>query len=237
VLAFARTNRVTLAAHYSAFSISSAMGFGTVAWVPTFFVRVHHWQIHDIGYVYGLMVALLGGAGVVAGARFAEWLGRKGYTDACFRAPMISMSIAAVPAVLAMVVSDTRLGLGLLAVATFLGSFPVAPIIVALQTISPNQMRGQIVSFYLFLANILGVGLGPTVVAFLTDYLFRDERAVGWSIALLTAVVTPVVVVILSLGLRSYRQSVAAAAVWSGALSENVPSLRAAAISPESAVS
>lgn len=212
---FARANRGTLFAHYTAFSISSAMGFGTVAWMPTYFVRVHHWALHDIGYVYGLMLALLGCAGVIAGARFAEWLAHRGYTDAYLRAPMISLAVTAFPLIAALLTPDARLAIGLLAIATFLSSFPVSPIIAALQVIAPNQMRGQIVSFYLFIANILGVGLGPVIVALMTDYVFRSELAVGYSIALLTAVVTPIVVVILAFGLGSYRKSVAAAAAWS----------------------
>jgi len=212
---FAQANRRTLLAHYTAFSISSAMGFGTVAWVPTYFVRVHHWAMHDIGYVYGLMVALLGGAGVICGSRFAEWLTRIGYTDAYFRAAMFSLSATAVPVIAAMLTPDPRLALALLAIATFLSSFPVSPIIASLQVISPNQLRGQIVSFYLFVANILGVGLGPVMVAALTDYMFRNELAVGRSIALLTAVITPIVVVVLAWGLAPYRRSVAAAADWS----------------------
>ncbi|HTW34703.1 MAG TPA: MFS transporter [Rhizomicrobium sp.] len=211
---FARANRRTLVSHYAAFSISSAMGFGTVAWVPTYFVRVHHWALHDIGYAYGLMVALLGGAGVIVGARFAEWLARLGFTDAYLRAPMISLAVTALPLVAAMLTPDARLAMALLAVATFLSSFPVSPIIAALQVIAPNQMRGQIVSFYLFVANILGVGLGPVIVALLTDYVFRNELDVGRSIALLTVMVTPIVVLILALGLGSYRKSVAAAAAW-----------------------
>ena len=214
VVRFASTNRGTLAAHYLAFSISSALGFGTVAWVPTFFVRVHHWSIHDTGYVYGLMLACLGGAGVVAGARFAEWLGRLGYTDAYLRAPIYSMLLAAAPMIAAMLVPSAQVALGLLAVATFLSSFPVAPIIAALQVISPNQFRGQIVSFYLLVANILGVGLGPTLVALITDHVFGQELAVGRSIALLTAVVTPTVAVILAFGLKPYRRSVEDARQW-----------------------
>jgi MFS family permease len=99
---------------------------------------------------------------------------------------------------------------------TFLSSFPVALIIASLQLITPNQMRGQIVSLYFFVANIFGVGLGPTLVAMITDYVYHDEMAIGYSLATATAVITPIVAFILWLGLRPYRDSLARAAAWSG---------------------
>jgi len=212
--AFLRLNWKTFGAHFSAFSISSAMGFGTVAWIPTYFVRVHHWPIHDIGYVYGMMLAFLGGAGVLAGARFAEWLSARGYRDAYFRAPLITLSLTGIPAALATLMPDARASLALLVVSTFLSSFPVALIIASLQAITPNQMRGQVVAIYYFIANIFGVGLGPTLVASITDYVYRDEMAVGYSLATMTAVITPIVALILWLGLGPFRLSLARAAAW-----------------------
>jgi MFS family permease len=224
---FVRQNWKTLGAHFSAFSISSAMGFGTVAWIPTYFIRIHHWAAHDIGYVYGLMLALLGGAGVLAGARFGEWLASRGFQDAYFRAPLITLSLTGIPAALATLMPNAEASLILLVFSTFLSSFPVALIIASLQLITPNQMRGQIVSFYFFVANIFGVGLGPTLVAMITDYVYHDEMAIGYSLATATAVITPIVALILWLGLRPYRESLARAATWSGHSDEGIAPCRA----------
>lgn len=213
---FLRQNWKTLGAHYSAFSISSAMGFGTVAWMPTYFIRIHHWAAHDIGYVYGLMLALLGGAGVLAGARFGEWLSARGLRDAYFRAPLITLSLTGIPAALATLMPNAEYSLILLVFSTFLSSFPVALIIASLQLITPNQMRGQVVALYFFMANIFGVGLGPTLVAMITDYVYHDEMAIGYSLATATVVITPIVAIILWLGLAPYRASLARASAWSG---------------------
>jgi MFS family permease len=209
-----RQNWKTLGAVYAAFSISSAAGFGTVAWVPTYFVRVHHWAAHDIGYVYGLMLALLGGAGVLAGARFADWLAGRGYRDAYLRAPLITLTIAGVPAVLATLMPTAQASFAFLIFSTFLSSFPVAVVIAALQVITPNQMRAQVIALYFFLANIFGVGLGPTIVAAITDYVYRNEMAVGYSLATAIAVITPIVAILVWLGLAPYRESLKRAAAW-----------------------
>lgn len=212
LLHFLSENRRMFAAHFIGFSISSMLGFGTVAWVPTFFIRVHHFAAQDIGYLYGAMLAVLGGAGVLAGGQIAERMQARGVSDACFVLPMISMPVSATLLIGAMLAPTTQAALALLAVSTFLSSFPVSPIIAALQAVAPNQLRGQLVALYYFIANVLGVASGPTVVALLTDYLYRDEAAVGLSLATASAVITPIVVTILWLGRPGYRESLDRAA-------------------------
>jgi MFS family permease len=211
LFAFMRLNWRTLTAHFAAFSIVSTLGFGTVAWMPSYFMRVHHWASHDIGYVYGLMLAFLGAAGVLAGARFAEWLERFGYKDVYFRAPMISIAATAIPAALAPLMPTASGALAVLVLSTFLSSFPVALISAALQVITPNRLRGQVVAIFLFVANLLGVGLGPAFVAMITDYVFHNEHAVGYSISVATIVITPIVLLLLWWGLRPFRESLARA--------------------------
>jgi len=106
-----------------------------------------------------------------------------------------------------------RLGAGH-PITSWSASFPVAVIIAALQVITPNQMRAQVVALYFFLANIFGVGLGPTIVAAITDYFYRDEMAVGYSLATAVAIITPIVAILVWLGLAPYRESLARAAAW-----------------------
>jgi MFS family permease len=53
-----------------------------------------------------------------------------------------------------------------------------------LQLLTPNRMRGQVSSMYLFLINIVGLGLGPTLVGLGNDYVFVRPTAVGQSLAL-----------------------------------------------------
>jgi MFS family permease len=201
------------AAHFTAFSISSMLGFGTVAWVPTYFIRVHEWAPQDVGYIYGGILAVMGCAGVLAGGRIAEWMEDKGVVDAYFVLPMISLSATAVFFISAMLFAPTaEVALALLVFSTFLSSFPVSLIITALQAVSPNQLRGQLTSIYYFIANILGVASGPTVIALLTDYVYRDELAVGRSLATASAVITPIVVIILAFGRAGLREGLARSA-------------------------
>ena len=51
-------------------------------------------------------------------------------------------------------------------------------------------MRGQISAIYLFMVALVGQGLGPTTVALSTDYIFKNDNAVGSSLALVGTVFT-----------------------------------------------
>jgi MFS family permease len=77
----------------------------------------------------------------------------------------------------------------------------------AITQITPNEMRAQASAFYLFVVNLIGIGLGPTAVAMVTDYVFGDDSAVRWSL-LLVGIVTHVgCVAALALGLKPFRES------------------------------
>jgi hypothetical protein len=73
-------------------------------------------------------------------------------------------------------------------------------------------MRGQVAAIFALLVNIIGQGVGPTLVALFTNYLFGDERALQKSLALTAALAMPVGIAVLWSGLRPYRSAVAAMA-------------------------
>ena len=71
----------------------------------------------------------------------------------------------------------------------------------------PNTMRAQATAFYLFVINLVGMGLGPTLVAVLTEDVFRDKKAVHLSLLVVGAVAFLLAAILLWLGLKPYRRS------------------------------
>ena len=57
----------------------------------------------------------------------------------------------------------------------------------AIQEVTPNRMRGQMIAVYLLLGGLLGIGLGPTLVALITDHIFANDLMLHWSLALTAA--------------------------------------------------
>lgn len=211
LLAFMKLNRRTLFCHFAGFSTSTMIGFGVAAWIPTFFIRVHHWAPQDIGYAYGAIMAVMGLSGALLGGRLAEFLEARGMKDVYFVMPMATMGVSAVILTAAMLVPSPIASLCLLALYNFVGTLPLALISTALQLIAPNRLRGQLASIFMFLANIIGVAAGPTVVALLTDYVWRREDAVGLSLITASAIITPIVLVLLGFGRKGLLESLARA--------------------------
>jgi MFS family permease len=54
---------------------------------------------------------------------------------------------------------------------------------IAVINVTPNQIRGQTMALYLLTISLLGLSLGPTAVALLTDYVFKDPAMIDWSIS------------------------------------------------------
>ena len=85
------------------------------------------------------------------------------------------------------------------------------------QQLMPNTLRGQASAIYLFVVNLIGLGLGPTLVATLTQDVFQDKNAVHLSL-LVTGVFAQVcAAVLLWRGLKHYRRSLDYLSAWSKA--------------------
>jgi hypothetical protein len=63
----------------------------------------------------------------------------------------------------------------LLALLLFFGAFPAGGAAAVIQEITPGEMRAQASTLYLFVVNLIGLRLGPTAVALVTDFVFGRD--------------------------------------------------------------
>jgi MFS family permease len=96
----------------------------------------------------------------------------------------------------------------------FFAAFPFGAAAAAVQEASPNQLRAQASALYLFVVNLIGLGFGPTAVALLTDYAFRDDAALRWSLAVVAALGLTAAIALLGAGLAPYRRTLAYRDAW-----------------------
>jgi MFS family permease len=209
VFAHLTKNRRTVLCHNLGFAMISFCGYGTGAWIPTYFIRIHGWDIGTVGLVYGLIVMIFGAAGIVFGGRLADrWL-KQGTTDATLRVGLWA-ALAYIPlGIIYPLVPTPVLAAVALAPAVFFLSMPTGVAAAAIQEIVPNRMRGQASAIYLLVVNLIGLGLGPTAVALITDYVFHDDNAVHYSLAITGTIASLGAVLFLALGLKPYRESLA----------------------------
>jgi len=96
--------------------------------------------------------------------------------------------------------------LAALAPTVFFLGFSVSLAPAAASFISPNELRGQAVALYLFATNLIGLGIGPTLVALMTDYLFGDPGALRYSLVIFAVGIALLAIIILLWGLAPYRK-------------------------------
>ena len=189
------------------------MLYGLQGWIPTVLVRVYEWDLAQAGRVYGVVALLAGSGGVLTGPWVARRLEAWGHADAPLRLAAIAAAAAAIAMALLPWQSSPYAGLACVALASFFVTLPLALVASALQLVTPNEMRGVVVGTYVVTTNVIGLALGPTLVAASTDYLFGDPGAVAWSLALVSVVVGPIAIVILAIGMKPYARRIAEMAV------------------------
>lgn len=169
---------------YGGISLLVIVLYALPAWLPAYFMRHYDADPAAVGLQYGVLVLVMGSVGVLTGPSVGRWLARRGFVDTQIRVAAMAC-LAIVPfCVLLPLMPSYPLALLVAAGATFFYSLPQAMSASALQMVTPNRLRGVAVSLYVFALSGIGLGVAPTAVALVTDYVFRDPARVGESLAL-----------------------------------------------------
>lgn len=215
VLAEWGRNARTLLCHHFGFAFVAVATYGSAAWIPSYLIRVHGWSPVQVGLGYGGGIALFGTLGVLAGGWIADRLLRRGLQDATLRVGIVS-ALASIPCTLVFVLGSGPLMVAALMPAIFFFSMPFGVAPAGLQEIVPPAMRAQASAVYLFILNMLGLGFGPTAVALVTDYVFRNDLAVGRSLLLVCTLAPLLAAALLGLGLKPFRAALRRQAAATG---------------------
>ena len=191
------------------FTFLTVAMFSVSAWVPAYFMRTHGMSAGEIGSVFGLYFVTLGSAGVVTGGLLSDWLKSRGYDDSNVRAGVIAALLATPFLATFALVPDKDLSLILLAPVVFFGTMPFGTGPSALPLIVPNRLRGQMVAVYLLVANVIGQGGGPFLVAFFTDFVLGDPNLIRYSISIVCPTVMLIGAAILFYGRKPFASHVA----------------------------
>ena len=201
-----RHKRIYLALHLGVPFIV-IMLYGLQSWVPTILVRVYEWDLADAGRRYGVVALVAGSAGVLTGPVVASWFRRLGYVDAPLRVAILGAASATACLITLPWLSSGGAALAAIAAASFSVTLPLALITTTMQEVTPNAMRGVVNGLYVVTTNVLGLALGPTLVAASTDYIFQDTHAVAKSLALVSMVMGPIAMMLLASGMKPYVQA------------------------------
>ena len=151
-------------------SSSSMMGYGLFFWLPSFFVRSFEITLLNASLVYGAILLVGGIAGTWLGGSLADRFGET-KRAAYARIPAYAF-LATVPFYLVGVLSPTlTLSVLVMIVPTALGLAWLGPVISAIQHLVPPNMRATASAIFLFVNNLIGIGIGTYAIGALSDGL------------------------------------------------------------------
>ena len=214
VFGFLRLNFRTYFLLFAGLGCNTIVFFGTIVWQPTFFWRTYGWSPAKYGLIQGVIMLVMSPGAALFGSWIAERFARHGREDANMRTVLLS-ACCYIPGTVAMaLMPNPYLAIAAAAWVNFWGACNSGPYNAAFQTITPSRMRGQITALYLFVFNVIGAGMGPTVVALFTDKLYHSDALIGYALATNAMVFAPLILGLFWLTLKPYSRSVAAAAAW-----------------------
>jgi len=201
-------NRAAYGPIFLGLAFNVIVTFGGQSWAPAFFMRTHGWTAAQAGVTHGIVVICTAPFGLMLGSALSEWFTKKGHADSNMRVTLMGIALSIPCAVAYPLMPTPELAVAMLALQFFFSMFVPGPMNAAIQIITPNQMRGQVTALFLFVFNVVGFGIGPTLVASLTDYVFHDEAMLRYSLAVTAAVMGTASVVTIWSGLKGYGEAV-----------------------------
>jgi predicted MFS family arabinose efflux permease len=151
-------------------SASSMMGYGMFFWLPSFFVRSFQLTLLEASLYFGAILLVGGIAGIWMGGSLADRFGadkRRMYAII----PAIAF-LATIPFYVAAVTSSSLvIAFALFLVPTALGLVWLGPVLSSIQHVVPPHMRATASAVFLFVNNLIGIGLGTVALGALSDAL------------------------------------------------------------------
>jgi MFS family permease len=214
LFAFIRPRRRFFLCHYLGFGFATVVLSGCGSWYAPHLGRTFHWNAGQIGLGIGLSI----GGGSILGSlfsgRMADMLFRRGYRDAQLRWYIYCVLIATPIGVLAMTSNSACLYLGFIACLVGLLSALPSLSMAALNIVTPNELRGTGIAVFALITGTLGAGGGPVLIAAVSDYVYKDDKAIGLAMAAVIAICLPLAAVFLAVALRPMRRAVQEADRW-----------------------
>ena len=206
---FCLSRRKYLTYHFIAYLCLSIQGFAFLTWIVEFFVRIHGWTRTEIGLTYGSIALIVGIMGSIGAGYYAGYWLAKGRADAPMRLAFYGTIGLGPLAVIMPLVSSDWLAIAIIIPITFFMAMPPGLSNAALQAISPNRLRGQMIAVYLICVSFLSYLFAPLIIGLMNDYVFGREDAIGLSLASLAFVNYAIAAVCLYLCLDPLKDAVA----------------------------
>jgi MFS family permease len=182
---FAKANMRTLVGICVGVGFVNLAVFAGVSWLPVLFIRAHGMEMSAAGYLAGSALILGGLIGMLGGGWISDRMGGS---------PRERLWVCGVASIIGVIsgalfpLAGDPVTAGILFVVFFSACCaPSAGAVSALQQIAPNEMRATLSAVYIFFVSIVGMTLGPTATALISDNFFPQADGIRYAMAIVAS--------------------------------------------------
>jgi MFS family permease len=190
------------------FSMISICAFSLTAWVPTYLTRRFGWTPVQYGPMLSI-ISVVAAATLVVKGLIIDRLYAKGTSDIYLRF-YTWLLLGTFPfAALTFFTTNVYVFYACYAVVQIVAIPVMIYVSPTVQVLAPNQLRGQLIGMFLMIFTLLGLGVGPTFVGALTDFVFGSEDKLGYSLGCVLLTGMPIAWISIRLSLSHFRRAIA----------------------------
>ncbi len=166
--------------------------YGLMNWVPSFLQRLHGMTTVQVGALLGPILGIGGGIGSFMGGLLTDHFGKKDRRW-YLKVPAYAILIGIPCLAGAVFLQDKALTLTCIGLVVMLQSAYLGPALAVAHSLVPASMRSMTSAVFFLVINLIGLGLGPSVVGALSDLLkpHYGVESLRWALSILL-VVSPV---------------------------------------------
>ena len=166
-----------------------AGAFAAAIWLPAYFMRTFDMSSTEAGACLALAYGIGGTLGVCCGGYLADAIVARTGDDRWYALWPVVLLLASVPATLALYLATSpAVAVAALLAGALLGHAFLGPVAALLQNLAGPERRAVAAAIYLFLVNLISMGLGPVAVGYLSDTFAARLGPDALRYALLTVV-------------------------------------------------
>jgi MFS family permease len=214
VLRYVWKNKAFYGLHFVGIALLALAGYSVGVWLPESIKRVFPVSSADVSEVLGTSTIIMNSLGMIGAGVLSDRLTRAGRSDAPIIVALISATGIAIFACLPPFMPTLHLVWVSFFVSglTFNAYNTVGTL--AINQVTPNQFRAQVSSVYLFVVNALGLGVGPTLVGWITDHVLHDPAKLRYALVSVVFGSAFIAIILLAAVRPIYRQKQLEAAQW-----------------------
>jgi len=151
--------------------LAMTVGFGAIAWIPSYLMRSHELDIARVGAYLAVVIGIGGGIGTWLGGRLSDLLRQTDVRWSLWSVAIIF--VAARPFAMAFYwLDDTAVAMALFVLPAAVGAIHIGPAVGVLHERVEARLRPLASALFMMILTLVGLGFGPLAVGALSDLVF-----------------------------------------------------------------